>query len=140
MPTESPPEDIRLDDLPPLLAEITQLIGLGPTVQLAEHWGGVRHYYPRPEFLSADHPLVALLGLEAARALCQYIGGGEVTVPKADKALRAARDRAIRHARGTWSVRQLATRYRLSERRVWEIVSAEEPAGAAEAYGQMRLF
>ena len=139
MPLE-PPEDIRLDDLPPLLAEITGLIGLGATVQLAEHWGGVRHYYPRPEFLTEDHPLVRLLGADSARALCAYIGGGEVTVPKADLALRAARDRAIRNARGEWSVRQLAARYRLSERRVWEIVSGADPQTAAEACGQLRLF
>ncbi len=140
MHTQSDSNAIRLDDLPPLLAEIARRIGLGDTIALAEAWGGVRHYYPRPENLTDDHPLIALLGRESAAQLCGYIGGGDVTLPKADRALRAARDRAIRAARATCSVRTLATRYRLSERRVWEIVAGAERKQSGAAYGQMRLF
>lgn len=59
-------------------------------------------------------------------ALAAYAGGDTIYVPKyLEGAARAARDAEIRelHHAG-WRVRDIARRYRLSERWVYEILSA----------------
>jgi Mor family transcriptional regulator len=139
------PLDIRHTDLPPALREVAALIGLEATLLLVETWGGVRLYLPFPRNLDVDHPLVRVLGWSAAERLCQGFGSGVYTVPRGLEALRAARDRAIRAERDQGrSARALALKYGLSERRLWEILAAEETPGrdarAARASGQMALF
>jgi len=137
---------IHTTDLPPALREIADAVGLEAALRLIECWGGVRIYLPGPDRLTDDHILARGLGRPAAEQLCRHFGAGAYTVPRGLEALRAARDRAMRaeHADGR-SARDLALAYRLSERRVWEILARDErPAEGsrvlAVARGQMALF
>ncbi len=134
------PEVLRVeaDDLPASLTDIADLIGLPATLDLVETWGGVQMYFPLPRSLSDVHPLVQVLGGERAARLCERYGGDDFRIPRALDALRRARDRLIHHehAQGA-SARTLALRYRLSERRLWEILATDPGESARE---QMRLF
>lgn len=136
---------VDLDDLSPTLKIISGVIGLPATLTLVRARGGVRIYIPYRNHLSEGHWLVRLLGRETAGALCDGLGSGELTIPRAQHALRLARDRAIHAERaGGASARQLATRYQLSERQLWDILSREprpvSAAGQARDTRQMSLF
>lgn len=136
---------IDVDDLSPTLRIICDLIGLPATLALVHARGGVRVYIPYADHLSAGHWLVQLLGRERAEALCRGLGSGELTIPRARRALQLARDRAIHAERASGaSARQLASRYQLSERQLWEILSREprpvSATGQARDERQMSLF
>ncbi|AFL76207.1 Mor transcription activator family protein [Thiocystis violascens] len=138
------PHALRVDlaDLPRDLREIADLIGLPGALDLVDTWGGVRLYLPLAHHLPDHHALVARLGRDAAERLCERFGGADLAIPRALAALRAARDRLIchEHAHGS-PARALALRYRLSERRVWEILAgADARDAAAFAARQMPLF
>lgn len=107
--------------LPPILQDLVELIGLHPTMQLVQAYGGVRLYVPKLA-LDGDHSLVRLIGGEAAKKL-QSIYGGEphFDIPKAERALRAVRNAEIRAKRLNTSLRQLALQYRLTERQILTI-------------------
>ena len=85
------------DSLPPLLAELADIIGLEATMTLAEHHGGQRIAVPGK--MKPDHWLAGLLGFEAATALSAYVTDGNrvhLDIPygpawtKADKWRRTA--------------------------------------------------
>lgn len=128
MLTETP-DPIDLADLPRDLREIADLIGLPGARDLVDAWGGVRIYLPLAHRLTDRHALVGCLGRDAAERLCRRFGGAEIDIPRASLALQRARDRRIcrERERGS-SVRVLARRYRLTERRVWEILAAARDA------------
>lgn len=117
---------IDIDLLEPLLQDLVDLIGLHPTMQLVHAYGGVRLYVPKLE-LDGDHYLVRLIGPGAAKKL-QSIYGGEphFDIPKAERALRAVRNAAIRTKRLNTSLRQLALEYHLTERQILNICSEME--------------
>ena len=111
-------EAIDIGLLEPILQDLVELIGLHPTMQLVQAYGGVRLYVPKLA-LEADHPLARLIGSEAAKKL-QAMYGGEphFDIPKAERALRAVRDAEICRQRLNTSVRLLALEYRLTERQI----------------------
>ena len=111
------------ETLPPALAELATALGPDGLWRLLSHYGGIRIYLPRT--LTAAHPLACDLGLETASALCQHLGPSRsVDVPTGRDLGRQVRDQQIRaaHAQGD-SIRTLARRFRLSERRVWRVLS-----------------
>lgn len=112
---------INIDLLEPILQDMVDLIGLHPTMQLVQAYGGVRLYVPKLE-LEHDHSLVRLIGHAAARKL-QAMYGGEThfDIPKAERALRAVRNAGIRAKRPDTSVRLLALEYHLTERQILTI-------------------
>ncbi len=78
--------------LPGVLAEIAEVAGYAAALEVAlAHGGEDAFHIPRPEYLAHErgHPLVALLGLEAARAVARRCGGGPVYIPRARRALVA---------------------------------------------------
>lgn len=116
--------DVRIEDLPPSLQEIVEVIGLAATVKLVEHWGGVRLWVPSD--VSADHQLRRRLG-PAADKLARHFGLELLTVPRAVVALRRIRNDQIRarKAAGETAAR-LAREFCLTERQVWYIVEDVE--------------
>lgn len=117
--------DIDVDDLPGILRDLVDLIGLTVTLRLVEHYGGVRLYVPVK--YDPEHMLVKLLGAPAAQKLIEHYGGEEhFDVPKAERAIRAVRDRKIRADYTHKSRRQLAREHRLTERQIGNIVSGVE--------------
>lgn len=66
--------------LPPILRDITELIGLPATLALVRHAGGTRLYVPVR--FDPDHPLVKVLGHAAAVALIERHRGEYIDLPK----------------------------------------------------------
>lgn len=130
---------LDVDLLPGELREICGLIGLALTMRLVERYGGVLLYVPQARNFNAhpDHPLVQLLGLEAALKLAGRYNGA-LKIPRGVVALRALRDRAIEAAfvAGS-SVRELALAHRLDLRTVERILAAR---GVAAQDRQGELF
>lgn len=116
--------DWALNYLPQQLKDLIDVIGLEAVQKLVEVYGGVRLKFPLS--LKPDHPLAKLLGWQTARTLCDHYGASFMDVPKAQSAITEYRNNLIReaHARGA-TVRELAYRYRLTQRRIWYILGAQ---------------
>lgn len=118
-------DDLDVQLLEPLLRHFVSLIGLQKTMLIVERWGG-QHLYiaevPKP-----DGDMASLIGLQAAQDLAAEFGSERPSIPKAGKALRAFRDAQIRAEHSVKSIRQLVLDYKLSERRICEILAAGEP-------------
>lgn len=120
-------DEIDINILPGVLREMTDLIGLPATMQIVQRHGGTRLWVPALiETLAPDHKLVKLVGMAAARTLSEQYGGETLEIPKAERALRAIRDKAIREQWPAKSQSQLATEYNLTERQVRTILSSIE--------------
>ncbi|WP_293766365.1 Mor transcription activator family protein [uncultured Aquitalea sp.] len=111
--------------LPTVLQEIANLIGLPATLVLVRTYGGRRMYVPKR--FDPDHPIVKLLGHEAAAKLIEVYGGLEhFDLPKGEVAIKAARDRQIRLERaGGSTYATLALRFALTERQIRNICGPE---------------
>jgi len=124
--------DIR-PHLPPAASQLAEEIGLEKTMVLCAVYGGVQiSTHPRPK---EDHPLVRLLGMDAAVKLARAVrqkpipgtdGLGRFWVPKADSVQRAAIHKQVVDAvRAGMSKRQAALRFRITSRWVREICNRE---------------
>lgn len=111
--------------LPDSLQEMAAVIGFGGVLALVREYGGVRLYVPRT--LPAEHILITLLGTAAAQRLAAEYGGREhFDIPRAEGLMRAVRNRRIRADRAAGlSLRELALKYRLTERAVSNILGSE---------------
>lgn len=113
--------DIREEDFPASLAEVVRAIGIPATLKLAERFGGIRVYVPQQERLTLGHPIVRLIGIGAARALAKIRGGERRDMPRCAKALRRARDAAVRREYSAAAASKLALKYHLTERQIYQI-------------------
>lgn len=117
-------------DLPPVLAAIRELIGTEATLRLVEHYGGLHVDVPRR--FQDDHPLVRVLGHEAAAAFVQRFGGTRPYIASLKGPLRVMRNIEIsRRYEGGAPVRHLAREHGLSERQIWNILKRPETLRAA---------
>jgi hypothetical protein len=116
---------IPIELLPPLLREFERLIGLRATMALVQGWGGLRVYFPTPDRVTADHPYVKAIGLEALKTLSKEYGGlPHFQLPKAERALQAVRNARIASDYATQkTARQIAAEYGLTERQVVRLVA-----------------
>lgn len=64
--------------LPTSIQDVAETLGLELVFKLVKHFGGVELKVPHK--LSPEHPLMAL-GEHDARAVCRFLGGGEIYVP-----------------------------------------------------------
>lgn len=122
--------EILEEDLPGSVADIAQAIGVPATLKLIERFGGSRVYVPEWERITEDHAIARAIGLAAACAVAKLCAKNRLEMPRAASAFRRARDRAIREDSRSASVSNLAFKYRLSERRVYQIRSL--PARASQ--------
>jgi hypothetical protein len=91
------PSDL-LGGLPPLLSEIAEVAGLSAALTLADARGGNRVYFPAPPHLREEHPLVKIVGREAAMKICEHfakLGGIELEVPRGPTGSRADQTRLL---------------------------------------------
>lgn len=116
--------ELDVDLLEPLLQEFYRLIGLPSTLKIVEIWGGLPLYIA--EWQDPGSQLARAIGYDHAKALGREFAGERPMIPKAGRALRALRDQRIRREHATKSIRQLVLDYKLSERRICEIL-AEGP-------------
>lgn len=110
------------DDLPPILQEVADLIGVELTLRLVSEFGGWRVYVPKN--LTDDCELTRAIGLDAARAVATAWAGQFLWVPKCVAAQRAQRDAEIirRFAAGE-KVTSLAREFGISGRHVYVILA-----------------
>lgn len=112
--------------LPETLRELVRVIGVAATLRLVETHGGV--VLNVPSRLGATHELVRVLGMAAAESLVAWGAGDRIYIPRAERAIRCLRDQEIRRRYDAGEgVRTLARTYRLSERRIWAILSLPDP-------------
>jgi len=111
-----------IDHLPSSLKDLVDVIGLAATQKLVSVYGGLRIIVPVK--IPETHPLAELLGLETARKLSEHYALERIDLPNAKAAVQAVRDQKMQeeHRAGV-SARKLAFQYRLTERRVWEILA-----------------
>ena len=131
-----------MTDLPILIRELEELVGLTAALEVVAEWGGQRVYIP--ERLKPEHSLVRLLGDDAAAAVSARYSGEHLFIPKCAALMRAERDRQIRERRANGeSLRALAAAFDVTMRHVCRIVAAEpsadEPA-SGEPKRQLKLF
>lgn len=134
-PVSAPQADIDVQLLEPLLRQLVDLIGLGPTMRLVEAYGGTRLCVP--EKIENNQDLLALLGSETCRLLSRHYRLERLVIPKAEAALRAIRNRRILADLERMSVRQVALKYQLHERRIWQI---QAECGEPESSPNGNLF
>lgn len=130
-------EPAVIDDaaLPPLVAEIRDVIGLAATMALVDAYGGT--VLQVPVAFDPTHPLVALIGHEAGAAFMHHFAREELYIGRCAASIRARRNREIaaRHGAGT-PVATLAREHALSVRQIWNILATAE----APDDGQTDLF
>lgn len=104
------------EELPAILREIAEAIGMAAMLKLVAERGGVRVHIPkRPE--SSRGELVAIIGVAAARELARLYGGETIEIPRA--VCLHSKKRAI--TEDTGSVRQIALRHCVTERYVRKV-------------------
>lgn len=102
-----------------LLGQLVELIGMGATLRLCHDFGGTEVYFPKR--LSADHPIVASVGMDAAQKLAEFAGqpssGGTLDVPRGLALTVALRNKQILEevARGA-TKKGIALKYGLTTR------------------------
>jgi hypothetical protein len=109
---------------PRSLQRIEQWCGDEVAIKLWKSYPGVHVHIPKS--ITAEHPLVAVIGLQAATILSDLCGGENLLIAKAHKAQLALRNFAIRRARREGkSLSELALSYELCERQVMAICNAD---------------
>ena len=128
----TPTIDIDVDDLPGILQDLVELVGLQVTLTLVEHYGGVRLYVPVK--YDPEHVLAKQIGHQAALKLIEMYRGDRFDIPRAEKAMRAVRDWKIREQYwGGKSQRQLAREYGLTDRQIRNILAGIEEEDLQES-------
>ena len=112
-------------ELPGVVGELAELLGVDKALALVEAYGGVQLYVPQT--MTADHRLVKMIGPEAAGKLSDRYGGELIrSIPRCAAYVRSARDQEIRtRYTGGESAMALARAYAVTERQIWRIVSAD---------------
>ncbi|MGE4539232.1 MAG: Mor transcription activator family protein [Desulfovibrio sp.] len=135
-------------NLPASVQELVDLIGLPKAMTLVRTLGGTTFPVPKRATSLGElryNVLADVVGVDAADTLVKRFGGDALYVPRCAAALQAARDAAIndtfvaetRAGRSSADVvSALARRYKLSDRRVWDILKTL-PVKPSE---QLRLF
>lgn len=126
-------QDIDQSLLPVILQEICGLIGIQATMAIVQEYGGLRLYVPQE--IPQDHPLMRLVGVCNAIAIVDEFGGLTLEIPRAEAAIRRVRDTEIRTMSAALSHRELAIKYKTTERHIRRIL-----AGYMHNNNQMELF
>jgi len=108
------------------LLEIVEIIGESAALKLVERFGGTTPRLPALRNINAEHPLAQCIGIDALTSLVKQTGGGRwLYVAKCARGLREARNREIvqLYSQGV-PVDELARRYHLSDRWIWNILGS----------------
>lgn len=115
-------------ELPRLLREISEVIGLHATIQLVARYGGTTINVP---FTTRNnYRLAQILEPETIAKLIRRYAGTRLYIPKTCNSPRTARDIEIyqRYKQGLTNVNQIAREYGLSDRHVWKIIKNQRNA------------
>jgi hypothetical protein len=99
---------------------ICDLIGFDATVRLVEAYGGLEFNIPAQ--MDFFHPISDLLGQELAVKLGGYVAG-RMYIPRCRTMRRKARQRQIESMRFTHTRQQIALKFGITERNVYQLLS-----------------
>ena len=122
------------------LHELVRVLGLPTALRLVEKFGGVRVYLPLAENMTDDNPIAAAIGVDAARDLCALWPQERPYIPRAVQILREERDKALLRDAEELSVPELARKYELTERAIYNVLKRGAAAAIAPATDQPELF
>ena len=108
------------------LLEIVEIIGEAAALKLVERFGGTSPRLPAVRNINADHPLAQCIGIVPLTELVKATGGGRwIYIARCARGLREARNREIvqLYSDGV-PVDELARRYHLSDRQIWNILGS----------------
>ena len=119
------------------LIKIVEAIGLPAAMKLVEHFGGTRIYLPLPENVDAENEIARAVGLQAA---LQFAAAWDfdrdpdrhVEIPLARRQLRALMKEEILRDSAQLSERQLARKYRTTQRTIRRIRAESESLRAEQ--------
>ena len=118
-------EDIALEDLPPTVQLLIEIMGLPATLVFVYSFGGESHFYiPKPSNMNADHRIVQAVGTPAANKLAAHFNGDFINnIPACKMALLQLRDQQVcqRYEQGE-KPKSMYADYDVSERRIWQIL------------------
>ena len=86
-------DELDLDTLPPIIAQIAAVIGIDATEKLIERFAGMHQIYIPVKM--DNHMIAHLIGFDAADLLARDFGGRYIWFPKCAATLRAQRNREI---------------------------------------------
>lgn len=109
-------------DFPQSLKEITEIIGYDGTITLLKQCAGTRLFIPK--HMTVQHKLAKFLGIEQATRMSRHFGGETLSIARAARAKRVARNREIirRYDSGE-KVADIAHEVELTERQIYSILS-----------------
>lgn len=119
--------------LPDTVRLIASLVGLPRTLRLVEELGGTTFQISKNITRLGEirySVLAEVVGVEAADVLTKHFGGDTIYIPRCADGLRYLRNRTIVEefdresatVGANAAVNALALRYKLSDRRIWEIL------------------
>jgi Mor family transcriptional regulator len=118
--------NLHFDQLPPLIQDLIRIMGLDDTLALVEQYGGCVVHVPVNEAAIEGHYLSSTISTKGLKALIAEYQGEDINTPKAYRAILAARNTRLKQDRQRgMTIRQLAQRYQLTERRIYDIVGME---------------
>lgn len=121
---------------------LVALIGEHNTLTFIQEKGGQEYYVPRHMLLKANHELVLWFGERAAKSLCRYYDGGNVTVPLGKKQQIDTRNHRIimMHKDGV-SKKKLCKLFGLTERAIRKIIAdSYKPTATRPTDAQLDMF
>lgn len=131
--------------------DVIPIIGQAVAAELVRRLGGTTFPVPKRETAQGElryRQLAAVVGEEAAGLLVYHYGGTMLYIPRGARAIQEQRDAAIHDAvtdairsgrTMTEVVNEMALKYQLTDRRVWEILKIVPKAGSG--YGnQLSMF
>ncbi|MBI4804444.1 MAG: DNA transposition protein [Desulfovibrio sp.] len=116
------------------IADLVPLVGQAVASELVRQLGGTTFPVPKRETAQGEiryRMLVAVIGEAAADLLIYHYGGTELYIPRGARSIQEHRDAAINEeataairagVSTTVIVNELARKYQLTDRRVWDIL------------------
>lgn len=132
------------------LADVVPVVGQDVAAELVRQLGGTTFPVPKRQSRQGElryRMLAEVIGEEAADLLVYHYGGSDLYIPRGARTLQDRRDAAINEAfvrevnagrSSTEVVNDLARQYKLTDRRVWQILKTVPPSD--KSGGQFRLF
>lgn len=112
----------RTDDLPTSLIDIAEVLGMRVAIALIENFGGLDVKFPvKP---GNEHPVIKALGETDGYALCHYMGGQAIYIPR--KAVANLRASVEALDAMSLSRAEIARRLQISERHVRRIANDQK--------------
>ena len=114
----------RIDDLPASLVDVAETLGLRVVLGLITHFGGLEVKFPAKP--APDHAIIKALGGEDGYALCSYLGGQAVYVPK--RAFRISAEEIARLEAQGYNRQAIARLLDTSQRHVRRVANRDSSA------------